>query len=372
MRVLVLCAEEELDLLAMKVLYCLDNIKAKVYVVGDGKARVYKYSRYCSKADFSYCQKGICDSDQFVDTINRCVREYNIDIVIPSDIDTVRFLSSNLDRFPESKIFPVPELATLNRLDDKWQFYRLLRELNIPTPHTEIIRSRDDIAERLPPHEPGPVIVKPTALSGGRGVKRLERSADLRGHVEGNDEFKDFPLIVQEYVPGHDAGLAFLADHGRVLAWAAFHKLKNRGFIYRFERDEELLDIAQKIAGHTGYTGVAQIDMRKDERNGQVLVLECNPRLWLSMAVTMRAGLNFVSKGMDLALGKPFGDTDTCKPCSYYTTMEIVRRVRENPLSLMQVSHQNLLGILQEKTDLIAFLYNSWIRRQQRVRSAGG
>ena len=169
-------------------------------------------------------------------------------------------------------------------------------------------------------------------------------------------------------MPGHDLGLAFLANQGEVLAWAAFHKLKSRGFTYRFERDEELLDIARAIAAHTNYTGVAEIDMRMDERNGQVLVLECNPRFWLSIAIAMRMGLNFVSQSMNLALGRPIGDN--CPTGSYYTSMEILRRLRENPYSLIHVTSQNLGGIVQEKSDIFVSMYCFWKRRQQRARQA--
>ena len=372
MKVILLCAEEELDLLAMQILFCLDKINAQVFLIGDGKAKVYKYSRFSGKVVFLNCPNGINDSEEFIHEIYRCVDKYGIDIILPSDIETVRFLSINLGRLPENKVFPVPNLATLNRLDDKWEFYRLLCELNIPTPHTEFILSKDHLSESSPPHPSGPVVAKPVALSGGRGVERLESAADLSRYVGGNFKYNDLPLVVQEWVPGYDMGLAFLANQGQVLAWAVFHKLKNRGLTYRFERDEELLGIAQKIAAHTNYTGVAEIDLRKDERNSQVLVLECNPRFWLSMAVAMRVGLNFVSKGMDLALGKPIGDNCACNPGLYYTPWEIIHRFREKPSSLMQVSHQNLLGILQEKSDVLASLYCSWKRRQQRATQTGG
>jgi hypothetical protein len=41
--------EEPGDLLAMSVLYCLRNMKARTWLVSDGKAQVYRYSRYCSR-----------------------------------------------------------------------------------------------------------------------------------------------------------------------------------------------------------------------------------------------------------------------------------------------------------------------------------
>jgi predicted ATP-grasp superfamily ATP-dependent carboligase len=45
--------------------------------------------------------------------------------------------------------------------------------------------------------------------------------------------------------------------------------------------------------------------MRIDERDGNVSVIECNPRFWGSMILSTWSGVNFVEMGCDMALGRP-------------------------------------------------------------------
>lgn len=55
----------------------------------------------------------------------------------------------------------------------------------------------------------------------------------------------------------------------------------------------------------SGFHGVAHFDMRQDERDGSVKILECNPRFWATLRESMWNGTNFIECCVRMAEGQP-------------------------------------------------------------------
>jgi hypothetical protein len=52
------------------------------------------------------------------------------------------------------------------------------------------------------------------------------------------------------------------------------------------------------------WTGIAQLDLRRDSRTGQVLIIEVNPRFWGSLLASASAGVNFPILSCRAAFGE--------------------------------------------------------------------
>jgi predicted ATP-grasp superfamily ATP-dependent carboligase len=101
----------------------------------------------------------------------------------------------------------------------------------------------------------------------------------------------DYPLLVQEYIPGQDVGFAFLARHGQLVAHAAFEQ-PVRGSRRYFDAPR-LRQYIATLLRETGYHGVGEIDTRYEPKTDEYRLLEVNPRFWDSIVYAAHAGMNF-------------------------------------------------------------------------------
>ncbi len=145
---------------------------------------------------------------------------------------------------------------------------------------------------------PLPVVIKPLADSGGRGVAVHRTAADRDARIAAGP----YPLLAQAYVDGQDVDLSFLADRGRLVAWSV--QVREPDGAIRYIEDENVVAIGRKLAAASGYHGLAHIDMRYDGPSREkVQVIECNPRFWGTFQYTLGLGVDFLGLGVELSRG---------------------------------------------------------------------
>src|SRR5262249_49512508 len=90
----------------------------------------------------------------------------------------------------------------------------LMRELLMGTavrqPAFAIARTADDVPRKAAAVG-YPIVVKPTTLSGSRGVIRADNDGEARDAARRIRAFHDGPLLVEEYVPGMEVAVEALA-----------------------------------------------------------------------------------------------------------------------------------------------------------------
>ena len=107
-------------------------------------------------------------------------------------------------------------------------------------------------------------------------------------------------LLLQEYCPGDDVGLAVLMHGGEALMLFQHRALRTYpiaggvGVLARTEKvDTRMADCAVRLLRSLAWEGVAQLDFRHDPATGCFVLLEVNGRFWGSLAVSGFAGLDF-------------------------------------------------------------------------------
>ncbi len=150
-----------------------------------------------------------------------------------------------------------------------------------------------------------PVIVKPRAGSGSRGIRLVERRAELEA-LE-----RDGTLLVQENLPGPEYSLDVLARaDGQVVAVVPRARLKVDSGIAvtgRTLHDEGLETFAREVATLIGLTTVANVQV-KDDTSGEPALLEVNARFPGTMPLTIGAGVDMPRLAIGEALGTPIPD----------------------------------------------------------------
>jgi predicted ATP-grasp superfamily ATP-dependent carboligase len=223
-----------------------------------------------------------------VDQIEDLCLEHNIDCVLPVDYPTTMLLSDYGYGVRSARVAAVPHSGLMRMLHNKWEFSKILRRLGLPQPHTELAPDASTLAAT---NVAFPIVTKPLDRWGGLGYQVHHSRDELEQRIVEGGLAADYPLLVQEYVPGQDVGFAFLARHGQLVAHAAFEQ-PVRGSRRYFDAPR-LSQYVALLLRESGYHGVGQIDTRYDPATDEYRLLEVNPRFWSSIVFAARAGMNF-------------------------------------------------------------------------------
>jgi hypothetical protein len=263
----------------------------EVHVLGNEMSRGLRFSRSCSSfTESTYTFDGHFD-DAMADEINEVCARVGAEVVFPGCALSSRSLYGIKDRLTVP-CFPGPTLDQFDFLNNKWEFVQFCQQHEIACPRTLLLTEKSEIQTVLAEGSLSlPVIVKPLAMDGERGVLKLTKAsleADL-GHID------YAPLLLQEFVQGDDIGASAFCRSGEILAFMS-HRL-DRGEYSTFT-NEKIHAAISTIARELSLNGVYNFDMRRD-LNGFIYFLECNPRFFFKMPLSLVAGINFVLPGID-------------------------------------------------------------------------
>ena len=223
-----------------------------------------------------------------IHSLNKACVEYKIEQLLPIDFPSITLLSRHGEAFTAARVSAVPNAMTLKTLHNKWQFSQIAKRLDIPQPETELAQSADEL---LNTRLQFPIITKPVDRWASVGFQIHKSRSELMETVNKNALGCEFPMLVQEFIPGEDVGFAFIARRGKLVAHAAF-KQTRPGHRRYFDSPQLRWHVARLIAD-TGYHGVGEVDARFNPRDQSYSVLEVNPRFWASMLYAAHAGMNF-------------------------------------------------------------------------------
>lgn len=256
----------------------------RVHVLGAGASRGLGASRCCR--DYRETRFG-GDAEILLAEISEMVDRHAIDIIFPSDDVSTHLLAGLVDRLPV-RCAPLPDVATFDLLNDKWNFTRFCLSNGVRAPEARLFHTVGGLRAALNNGDLDlPVTVKPINRSGGVGVLHIREPADLAQL----DAVDYRPVLAQRHVRGESVSITLLCDHGRVRAHVAQQRDPAR---FRVITDADLLENATRLVTLTGYHGVANFDAVLSEEDGLAYLVECNPRLWYSIYLVMVAGLNFI------------------------------------------------------------------------------
>jgi carbamoyl-phosphate synthase large subunit len=240
------------------------------------------------------------DDPRFVDDLlARCTREA-IDVVVPTVDSELLPLALRREEFAEAGATLVLASAdTLAVCLDKWALAERCRD-RVRVPETVVADGAfDPAAVRLP------AIVKPRSGSGSRGIRLVDRPAELDA-LE-----RDGTLLVQEHLPGTEYSLDVLARaDGHVAAVVPRARLKVDSGIAvtgRTLHDDALERFARDVAGLIGLTTVANVQVKGDA-TGEPALLEVNARFPGTMPLTIAAGVDMPRLAIGEALGTSIPD----------------------------------------------------------------
>ena len=272
-----------------RTMRCATEAGASVHVVGTQAARGLRHSRYCSV--FLQTERQIDGSEDpdLENEINHHIDQLKIDIVLAGDATSTRSLIIMKDQL-RAHCFPMPSLDQFDLLNDKSRFGDLCQALGIRYPAAKVYSTVAELQRSIAKDGMATQhIAKPLNMDGSVGCIVL-------GAGNAQEQLREIfyePVLVQQFIDGEDIGASVYCERGEIRAFLA-HSFR-RDTYYTFF-DQAVYDDIAKLMRHLKADGIFNFDMRLSP-DGRVWFLECNPRVFFKIALSMLAGINFVALG---------------------------------------------------------------------------
>ena len=240
---------------------------------------------------------------QFLDWLQTKVADLKINMLIPVTEISSQLILMYRHRFSDC-IIPYADLITVTALANKRNLVDLARKIGIPVPET-ISLKEGQAALDLPINQ-FPVVLKPELSRVWLGNQWLNTSVhivhnanELKLLVNQHRYLRDFPVMVQEYIPGSGAGLFTIFDHGKAVAYFTHRRLREKPpsggvsvLSQSVELNTELVNYSQKLLEMVNWHGVAMVEYRI-ATDGTPYLMEVNTRFWGSLQLAIDSGVDF-------------------------------------------------------------------------------
>jgi predicted ATP-grasp superfamily ATP-dependent carboligase len=226
--------------------------------------------------------------------------------VIPTDDETAALVSQMRDRLAERYLVAAPGWEAMRWAYDKRLTYQLGLDLGIAQPQTWFAQALDELdAVGWQP----PAILKPAIKrTGNRFVREkawpvmdngaLRARYDIARGLIPADE-----IMLQEVIPGDGSSqlsFAALAHEGRAVASITARRIRQQPMDFGRQStyvesidSPEVAEAGRRVIEGMGYTGLVEVEFKRDSRDGRLKLLDINPRAWGWHTLGARAGVDF-------------------------------------------------------------------------------
>jgi len=227
-------------------------------------------------------------------------------VLYPTREENVACIAANRDLLRRDFRVPTPELTSIRHAWDKRESYRLAERLSIPVPRTWFPRSEEDLAAI---EVDDPVVLKPAIkehffyATGAKAWRANTKAELLAAFRRATEIMPASEVIVQEMIPGGGeqqyAYCAFFRE-GRPVASMTVRRCRQHpsdfGRASTYVETISLPELAEpscRFLTAIDYYGLAELEYKRDPRDGVCKLLDVNARTWGYHSVAGPAGVDF-------------------------------------------------------------------------------
>jgi predicted ATP-grasp superfamily ATP-dependent carboligase len=272
----------------------------------------------------------------------------NYDVLLPIHEQGFLFARAQ-ERLRPLAGLALPSFASYRAAHSKAGFSRMLSELGLPQPETQIVAGADALraAVRFP------CVIKTAIGTASRGIWMVRNDADLALAMRELEVGNGFAgeLLVQAHAAGATEKAQGVFCRGELVGFHATRQIMEGAgggdAIKRSARRDRVRDDLAAMGRHLAWHGALSIDFLMPDDDGGPFYIDCNPRLVEPMAAWL-AGVDLV----DLLLRVSLGETPA-----------VARATREGVVTHQAM--QVLLGSAQrggDRRDLLRICRDIWCR----------
>ena len=290
---------------ALHVLACLArNRSLNVHLISTKAFPLTRFSRM--KHSFYVLKQG----ESLLDGVAEVRKKKHIDLCMPVDTDGIYYFAQHRESSSALvKLSMIESVQTFRTVWDKGSLADFLLNNQLPHPHT--ITSREQFEKEVLNLQ-FPVLIKPRLAGGGSGIEKFADRTALLKKIGAEPLFFEH-YIVQQYVQGQDIDCSVLCKDGKILAYTIQKGLYANSpgafqapTAIEFLHHPEVLQVTSQLMTRLGWNGVAHVDLRRQDTDGRIVVIEVNPRFWGSLEGSLQAGVNFAQLAIQAGLGETF------------------------------------------------------------------
>jgi predicted ATP-grasp superfamily ATP-dependent carboligase len=303
------------ETIAVSVARSLARSGVEVHALGHGTDPVRR-SRHCSS--FADVGAGNGVQQRYLQWLERGPRE---GAVLPCDDDGLEMVARNRALLEGWGYLPVEaDDEALLAMLDKQRTYEIARRSGVPAPQTMVLRSPGE-AYAVSREFEYPCALKPTRshdFSHRFGILAkaivVENGSELLAAFERTQAF-GIDMIVTEIVPGGDDRLCsyytYVDRHGDPLFHFTKRKLRQwpngfgLGTYQATDWNPEAVQLGLRFVRGAGIRGVANVEFKRDPRDGRLKLIECNHRFTAAVEQVRRAGIDIPLLVYNTLVGRP-------------------------------------------------------------------
>ena len=247
----------------------------------------------------------MADGLAFVEEIIRRARRLRGALVVPTSDDALGAVSRYKGELADHFVVACPDWETASACLDKALTYRLAADHRLPAPATVTPATLEEAIEGS--RTLGfPLLVKPTQshLYQRAFKRKLVRVAD-REELErrfSEAAAAGLAVVLQEFIPGRDDDVVNYNAYcwgGEVLVEFTARQLRKAPPTFGSPRVvvsewvPEAISPGREVMAALSYCGFANIEMKRDARDGRFKLIEVNARHNMSSLLAVRCGVNF-------------------------------------------------------------------------------
>jgi len=234
-------------------------------------------------------------------------------VLFPTRDDDLVFLDRFRADLEPYYNFVMPESQVLNACLDKFETSLAAKRAKIPAPKCWVLEGPEDL-QRLAGEVTYPCVLKPISSHQWRQKSNWElvgarKAIGIFSEVELRTEYETIAraekrVLLQEQVPGSDECLriaaCYMDRNSRYVAGFQAQKVVQvpeafgTGCIVQSIHCPALVGPTVRVLESIGFTGLAEVEYKWDEANGEYKLIEINPRPWDQHRLGPRCGVDLI------------------------------------------------------------------------------